>query len=174
MIHSVKTSQLTSWFWKGWIGCWRGGRPAQRSCVSAWPKSDAQSWAKLLASPPYHRIAHTETPLLSEELKVQDNAVFRQRMENCATSMNSLIISSHLSLNDDGCRGTIDDFATSFLHFSLFYTALWDFANSRPVNSLMLSSDLFLCLPCLLLICLWCAKSCCNEAWLFFKWQIMF
>ena len=33
--------------------------------------------------------------------------------------------------------------------FSLFSTALWDLANSRPVHSLMLSSHLFLCLPCL-------------------------
>ena len=45
---------------------------------------------------------------------------------------------------------TTDDFRTSFLHFSLFSTALWDLANSRPVLSLMLSSHLFLCLPCLL------------------------
>ena len=45
--------------------------------------------------------------------------------------------------------GTADDFATSFLHFSLFSTVLWDLKNSRPVHSLMLSSYLFLCLPCL-------------------------
>ena len=50
------------------------------------------------------------------------------------------------------CRwGTTGDFATCFLHFSLFSTALWDLPNSRPVHSLMLSSYLFLCLPCLLL-----------------------
>ena len=46
--------------------------------------------------------------------------------------------------------GTSDDFATSFLHFSLFSTVLWDLAYSRPVHSLMLSSHLFLYLPCLL------------------------
>ena len=46
--------------------------------------------------------------------------------------------------------GTTNDFATNFLHFSLFSTALRDLANSRPVHSLMLSSHLFLCLPCLL------------------------
>ena len=34
--------------------------------------------------------------------------------------------------------------------FPLFCTALLDSANSRPVHSLMLSSHLFLCLPCLL------------------------
>ena len=55
----------------------------------------------------------------------------------------------HQSLNK-GRWGTIDDFTTSFLHFSLFSTALWDLPNSRPVHSLMLSSHLFLCLPCLL------------------------
>ena len=37
-----------------------------------------------------------------------------------------------------------------FSIFSLFSTALWDLANSRPVHSLMLSSHFFLCLPCLL------------------------
>ena len=56
----------------------------------------------------------------------------------------------HQSLNLEGRWGTTDDFATSFLHFSLFSTALWDWPNSRPVHSLMLSSHLFLCPPCLL------------------------
>ena len=57
----------------------------------------------------------------------------------------------HQSLNREGRWGTTDDFAISFLHFSLFSTALWDLPNSRPVHSLMLSSHLFLCLPCFLL-----------------------
>ena len=52
----------------------------------------------------------------------------------------------HLSLNREGRWGTTDDFTASFLHFSLFSTALWDSANSRPVYSIM-SSHLF---PCLL------------------------
>ena len=56
----------------------------------------------------------------------------------------------HLSLTHKGPGGTTDNFTTSFFHFSLFSTALWDLANSRPVHSLMLSSHLFLCLPCLL------------------------
>ena len=56
----------------------------------------------------------------------------------------------HLSLNREGHCGTTDDFTTSFLHFSLFSTALWELANFRPVHFLMLSSHLFLCLPCLL------------------------
>ena len=56
----------------------------------------------------------------------------------------------HQSLSRKGRWGTTDDFTTSFLHFSLFSTALWDLANSGPVYSLMLSSHLFLCLPCLL------------------------
>ena len=56
----------------------------------------------------------------------------------------------HQFLNREGRWGTTDDFATSFLHFSLFSTALWDLPNSRPVNSLMTSSYLFLSLPCLL------------------------
>ena len=51
----------------------------------------------------------------------------------------------------EGRLGTTDDFATSFFfHLSLFSTVLWDLANSRPVHSLMLSSHLFFCQPCLL------------------------
>ena len=45
----------------------------------------------------------------------------------------------HQSLNREGRWGITDDFATSFLHFFLFSTALWDLPNSRPVHSLMLS-----------------------------------
>ena len=52
-------------------------------------------------------------------------------------------------LNRDGRWGTTDDLATSFLHFPLVSTAFLDLVNSRPVHSL-LSSHLFLCLPCLL------------------------
>ena len=65
-------------------------------------------------------------------------------------STNYLRILSHLSLKCEGRWGTTDDFTTSFLHFSLFSTALWDLPNSRRVHSLMLSCHLFLCLPCLL------------------------
>ena len=50
----------------------------------------------------------------------------------------------HQSLNHESYWGTTDDFATSFLHFPLFSTALWDLLNSRPVYSLMSSSLLFL------------------------------
>ena len=57
------------------------------------------------------------------------------------------ILHLHLSVNHKGRWGTTDNFTTSFLHFSLFSTALWDFMNSRPVHSLMLSSHLFLCPP---------------------------
>ena len=42
---------------------------------------------------------------------------------------------SHLSLNREGRWGIADDFATNFLHFSLFSIALWDLANSRSVVS---------------------------------------
>ena len=56
----------------------------------------------------------------------------------------------HPTCNCKGCWGTSDDFTTSFLHFYLFSTALWDVANSRTVHSLIFSSHLFICLPCLL------------------------
>ena len=66
------------------------------------------------------------------------------------TTILMYIQARHQSLNREGRWGTTDDFATSFLHFSLFCTALLDLPNSRPVHSLMLSSNLFLCLSCLL------------------------
>ena len=56
----------------------------------------------------------------------------------------------HQSLNPEGRWGTTNDFATSFLHFSLLSIALWDLSISRPVHSQIMSSHLFLCLPCLL------------------------
>ena len=56
----------------------------------------------------------------------------------------------HQFLNREGCWGTTDDFTTSYLHFSLVSTALYDFANSRPVRSLMLSFHFLFSLPCLL------------------------
>ena len=39
----------------------------------------------------------------------------------------------HPSLNREGRWGTTGDVTASFLQFSLFSTALWDLANSRPV-----------------------------------------
>ena len=51
----------------------------------------------------------------------------------------------HHSSNREGRWGTTDDFATTFLRFSLFSTAHWDLPNSRPVHS-----HLFHCPPCLL------------------------
>ena len=63
--------------------------------------------------------------------------------------MGSHRISSHLSLNREGRLGTTDDFATSFLRFPLFSSALWDLPNSRPVHSAMLC-----CLPTSSSVCL--------------------
>ena len=65
------------------------------------------------------------------------------------SSLLALISSSshHLSLNHEGRWGTINDFATSFLHFPLFSTALCDLVNSRPVHSLI-------CLPTSSFVCL--------------------
>ena len=66
------------------------------------------------------------------------------------SSPSPLTFTLHQFLNRWSRWGTTDDFTTSFLHFSLFSSVLWDLANSRPVHSLMLSSYLFFCLPRLL------------------------
>ena len=79
------------------------------------------------------------------------------RMLACRVHPNSTIIIIIIiiiiitnSITGEESLGTTDNFTASFLHFPLFSTALWDFPNSRPVHSLMLSSYLFLFLPCLL------------------------
>ena len=74
----------------------------------------------------------------------------RQALQQPCLFCIKYLIHYHQPLNCEGCWGTTDDFATSFLHFPLFSTVLWDLPNFRPVHSLMLSSHFFLCLPCLL------------------------
>ena len=76
--------------------------------------------------------------------------VFMQHHEPECHAKKLFLLLLLLSLNCEGSWGTTDDFATSFLHLTLFPTARCDLADSRPVHSLMLSSHLFLCLPCLL------------------------
>ena len=67
------------------------------------------------------------------------------KWKNVSEIVSFIIIINPLTAG--GRCGTTDDFATSFLNFSMFSKALWDLANSRPVHSLMLSSHLFLGLP---------------------------
>ena len=47
----------------------------------------------------------------------------------------------------EGRRGTTDEFATIHFHLVLFSAALIELAKSIPVNSLILSTHLFFCLP---------------------------
>ena len=69
---------------------------------------------------------------------------------NLHLSKGIIVLLFDLSLNCWNGWGTTGDFTTSFLHSSLFFTALRDLANSRLVYSLMVSPHLFLCPPCLL------------------------
>ena len=99
----------------------------------------------ILCQCPGHTNTDKTTTLKPNFLCVQDtHQVLLWKRQHCTYQ----IISSHLSFDHGDRWGTTDDFATSFLHFSLLSTALWDSMNSRPVHSLMLSSYLFLCLPC--------------------------
>ena len=58
---------------------------------------------------------------------------------------------SILSYNLGGLRGITDEFATTPFHLALFSAALIKLAKSIPVNSLILSSYLFFCLPLFLI-----------------------
>ena len=71
----------------------------------------------------------------------------------CVSLKAHVHLSSYLSLNREGHWGTTDDFTTSFLRFSQFFTAFWDLAwTGLSIHwCCLLSSHLFLCLPCLLL-----------------------
>ena len=64
--------------------------------------------------------------------------------KKCAIKIPNLCHHHHLSLNGDDVE------TPQIIPQSVSSTALWDLANSRPVHSLMLSSHLFLCLPCLI------------------------
>ena len=56
----------------------------------------------------------------------------------------------HLSLNRGSCWDTAGDFTISFLYFSVFHCLLGLSELLWHVHSLMLTSLLFVCLPCLL------------------------
>ena len=70
-----------------------------------------------------------ETRYLLVEIKHAQRET-RNAMNEKNFFLKSLIL-SHLSSNREGRRGTTDDFTTSFLHFSLFSTALWDLAINK-------------------------------------------
>ena len=96
-----------------------------------------------------------------EEEEEEEEAGERGRLENeenereeeefLLLKPSQLYYHLHLILNCEVRWGTTNDSTTSFLHFPLFSTALSDLPSSRPVHSLMLSSRLLFCLPCLLL-----------------------
>ena len=124
----------------------------QGYCVYTWPFQDGCKphstwlWSKIERCS--HSIVHH---LLSDTQSCVDDTVGALMMSNFRLQFSpDSLTSSHQSLSREGRWGTTDDFATSSLQFSLFSTALWDLPNSRPVHSLMLSSHLFLYLPCLL------------------------
>ena len=102
------------------------------------------------------------TVIFSKDNVIPSTSCFTRRFSQCQNIFQLRVLrlnsaqthhyQQQKSLNREGRWGTTDDFATSFLHFSLFSTAFWDLPNSRPVHSLMLPSHLFLCPPCLLVV----------------------
>ena len=87
---------------------------------------------------------------MGSTLKQKSTSSFGLRLYSSYQYCAGNFFTLHLHFNCKVHRGTTDFFTTIVLHFSLFSTALWDMANSRPVHSLTSSSHLFLCLPCLL------------------------
>ena len=59
-------------------------------------------------------------------LFVRDSMAHWENIERPWTMQIITSSSHHLSLTQEGRWGTTDDFTTSFLHFPLFTTALWD------------------------------------------------
>ena len=86
--------------------------------------------------------------LFKIEISVFEIEIFVFEIEKSVFSVNIIITSQ--SLNLGGRRGTTDDVATLPFHPSLSSAALRESPNPIPVNSLMLSSHFFFCLPLLL------------------------
>ena len=61
------------------------------------------------------------------------------------------------------CRGNIDDFATIPFHLVLFSVAPVELAKSIPVYSLILSFNLFFCLPLLFPFIVFCRSPLLNK-----------
>ena len=70
----------------------------------------------------------------TEDQLWEERMLVHQRMY-CALNCHHYHHHHHQSLNHEGRWGTTDDLATSFLHFSLFSTALWDLPNARPCRT---------------------------------------
>ena len=83
------------------------------------------------------KAVHMGVPLLSNSMVYNVDTVMKGRANHVRRLPGFTVPSEHhyhhhLPLNCEGRWGTTDDFITSFLHFPLFSTALWD---SRPVHS---------------------------------------
>ena len=81
-------------------------------------------------------VANTSSPTASVEEQVPKRyrAIHENEDDDAKTCTDHHHHHHHQFLNREGRWGTTDDFATSFLHSSLFSTALWDLPNSRPVH----------------------------------------
>ena len=113
-----------------------GTLPPRRTSGLKWYSYRQVTWFVLSTSSVDKMLQHFYWPTLTQCCKLACLSVMYK-------VTNKLTLSSHLSLNCEGCWGTTGDFTTSFLHFPPFSTALLDSANSRPAHSLMLSSHLF-------------------------------
>ena len=104
-----------------------------------------------LCQPYYYFWDETDASVLCRSLGYTDGEPLQVRTGFllCGIRGHSHLISSHLiyprSLADRW--GTTVDFTTSFLHSSRFSAFCSMMLHSRPVQSLMLSSHRFLCLP---------------------------
>ena len=139
-----------------WDSCrWRPGHATDDTAEDSWVMSSTMFVLRYrshdnkrdLSHAPHNSSSHQAPPFAHEFAIVIIVHVFYMEEHLMRDHHHHHHHHHHLSLNREDCWGTTDDFATSFLHFSLFSAALWDLPNSRPVYSLMLSSHLFLCLP---------------------------
>ena len=113
-------------FWLGGVGCWL--------CYAQNCEPALDSW-----------FAHLYLELLQQNIE----CVIWPEVTLWGSSLSSSsIVIYPLTARVVGAPQMISQ--PVFFFFCLFFTALWNLPNSRPVHSLMLSSHLFLCLPCLL------------------------
>ena len=139
-------------FWRNWSARIRDGKKATKLAqIAVSPiqrREHEEKWTRFHLLPDLCPLCHS---CCQEKSQISVGSPLPTQLQSVRESVGSLLPTQFEWVNHGGCWGTTDDFTTSFLHFPLFSTALWDLANSRPVHSLTMSSHLFFCLPCRLL-----------------------
>ena len=125
---------------------WERGREWCQGSQNGGPRGNQRHWTQLCGestclfpfpvvvffSPHYGGLIWIKSIVWADFMRKKSRHVFLEKnhllvgFKHNQGSIYSVLHLLHLSLNCEGCWGTTDYFTTSFLHFSLFFTALLD------------------------------------------------